>query len=363
MPGRPFVIAACWGCAVAATALAMPQTSPHVTWPDVLDQPRSWYGTAAARSVADAVLQFQRPDGGWPKNIDMTVPPAQRTARETESTIDNGATTTQIELLARVFAGTADARFRDAALRGLGYLLAAQYPNGGWPQVYPLKNDYSRHITFNDNAMVRVLRVLDDAAEGGDVWAFVDPATRGRAAEAVRKGVDVILASQIRVAGALTAWCAQHDEVTLAPRKARAYEHPSLSGQETVGIVRFLMTRDPSSRSPSGGAARPVVAAIEAAVAWLRRSALHGWRVERRTDPSMPNGWDRVMVRDPDAPPIWARFYEIGTNRPIFSGRDGVIRYRLEDIEHERRTGYAWLGDWPRALLDKEYPAWKARVD
>src|SRR5687767_7717768 len=56
-----------------------------------------------------------------------------------------------------------------------------------------------------------------------------------------------------------------------------------------------------------------------------------------------------------------ARFYELRTNRPIFSGRDGVIRYNLDEIEQERRDGYAWLGAWPRALVDEEYPAWKKR--
>jgi PelA/Pel-15E family pectate lyase len=68
-----------------------------------------------------------------------------------------------------------------------------------------------------------------------------------------------------------------------------------------------------------------------------------------------------VLIADPAAPPLWARFYEIGTNRPIYSGRDGVIRYRLDEIEYERRTGYAWVGDWPRTLVEREYPAWRAR--
>jgi PelA/Pel-15E family pectate lyase len=284
----------------------------------------------------------------------MTAPPPAGTAtRELKSTIENGATTTQLRLLARVFAAARDVRYSAAALRGVDYLLAAQYLNGGWPQIYPLESNYWRYITFNDDAMVRVLRVLDEAARGGDSWAFIDTARRNRADAAVAKGVDVILRSQIRVGGTLTAWCAQHDEITLEPRKARSYEHPSISGAEIVGIVRLLITRPPEQR---------VVSAIEAAVTWLRNAALHGWRVERRSDPLKPNGWDRVMVRDPAAPPVWARFYEIGTNRPLFSGRDGVIRYKLEEIEHERRTGDAWVGDWPRALIETEYPAWKARL-
>ena len=99
--------------------------------------------------------------------------------------------------------------------------------------------------------------------------------------------------------------------------------------------------------------------AIEAAVAWLKSVQIKGLRLEQRQDPSLPEGRDVVAVQDPAASPLWARFYEIGTNRPIFSGRDGVIRYSLAEIEHERRIGYAWLGTWPARLLDSEYPSWK----
>jgi hypothetical protein len=56
---------------------------------------------------------------------------------------------------------------------------------------------------------------------------------------------------------------------------------------------------------------------------------------------------------------MWARFYEIGTNRPIFCDRDGVPKSHLADIGHERRNGYSWLGYWPQSLLEKDYPAWK----
>ena len=58
----------------------------------------------------------------------------------------------------------------------------------------------------------------------------------------------------------------------------------------------------------------------------------------------------------------WARFYEIGTNRPIYSGRDGIVRYDVSQIEAERRNGYAWLGNWPARLIEVEYPRWRARL-
>jgi PelA/Pel-15E family pectate lyase len=87
---------------------------------------------------------------------------------------------------------------------------------------------------------------------------------------------------------------------------------------------------------------------------------MSGIRTERRPDSSGPTGYDVVVVQDPAAPPIWARFYEIGTNRPIYSGRDSVIKYSLAEIEIERRAGYSWLGDYASKLLKDEYPRWKA---
>ena len=222
----------------------------------------------------------------------------------------------------------------------------------GWPQFYPLRADYSRYITFNDHAMIGVMTLLDDMANGRAGLGFVDAERRKNAAAAVGRGTDITLRTQVRVGGRLTAWCAQHDEVTLEPRQARTYEHPSLSGFETVGIVRFLMARSETDMR--------IPPAIEAAVAWLDAVKLEGWRLDRRVDPALPGGFDRVMVRDPAALPLWARFYDIATNQPIFSGRDGVIRASLDQIEHERRVGYAWVGDWPRALLTTEYPAWLA---
>jgi PelA/Pel-15E family pectate lyase len=151
----------------------------------------------------------------------------------------------------------------------------------------------------------------------------------------------------------LTGWCQQHDVSTLAPAKARTYEHPSTSGRETVGIVRYLMSIEKPDKA--------TIAAIEGAVAWLEKVQIRGLRVERRPDPAGPGGSDVVVVDDPSAPALWARFYELGTDRPIFSGRDGVIKYKLAEIEIERRTGYSWLGPYAAGLLATDFPAWKKK--
>jgi PelA/Pel-15E family pectate lyase len=104
-----------------------------------------------------------------------------------------------------------------------------------------------------------------------------------------------------------------------------------------------------------------VAEVIEGAVAWFESVKLTGIRVVREKDDKSPKGTNRVVLKDPAAPPLWARFYEIGTNRPLYVDRDGVPKYNLADIGYERRNGYAWLGDWPQRLLKQDYPAWQKK--
>ncbi|HZS03628.1 MAG TPA: pectate lyase [Blastocatellia bacterium] len=362
-PNHPSIVAlflaAALACVMAPPADAVP--AGPLQWKEALRQKAEWYGSAEAIRVAENVLLYQREIGGWPKNIDMARPlnEAERAdvidqKEQNDSTIDNGATWTQMIYLARVFSATHTVRFRDAFIRGLDYLLKSQYANGGWPQYYPRLTGYYKHITYNDDAMIGVMTLLREVAHKEAAYAFVDEARRLNSGRAVQRGIDCILKTQVRVNGRLTVWCAQHDEVTLAPAPARAYEKVSLSGSESVGIVRFLMGIDtPSPRE---------IEAIESAVAWFGQARLTGIRLVEKPDPSWPKGYDRVVIRDPDAGPLWARFYEIGTNRPIFCGRDGVIKYSLAEIEYERRNGYRWYVGEPDELLRKDYPAWRERL-
>jgi len=325
-----------------------------VRWNEVNRQPAAWYATDEARTVAASILQYQTTEGGWPKNTDMTAPPSAEFLAETKydhraPTIDNKATTTQLEYLARAITARDEAALRAAFLKGFDYLLAAQYPNGGWPQYFPLIKGYYTHITYNDDAMVNVLELLRDAAAGTEPYAFVDADRRARAAAAVEQGTACILRTQVKQGGRLTAWCAQHDETTLAPAWARKFEPPSLSGNETVGLVRFLM-----------GVPKPspeIVAAIEGAVAWLQAVPVTGLRLDET--PGADGKKDRHAVADPAAPVLWARFYELETNRPVYMGRDSIARYDFNEIERERRTGYNYLGTWPATLLAKDYPKWR----
>lgn len=313
-----------------------------------------------ALRIADNMVLYQRSSGGWPKNIDMAKPLSDvekatilGQKKETDSTIDNGATYTQLSFLARVYTAQRQERHHESFLKGVDYLLKAQYPNGGWPQFYPDLRGYHKHITFNDGAMIGVMKLLRDVAHKKPIYSFVDEARRASAAKAVEKGIECILKTQVIVNGRRTAWGAQHDEVTLAAAPARTFEPASLSAGESVDIARFLMSiKDPSPA---------VVNAVESAVRWFEESELKGINWIEKADPSQPGGIDRVVAKDPNGS-TWARFYEIGSNRPIFAGRDGVIKYELAQIEHERRTNYNWYVDGPAKLLKRDYPAWRKRT-
>jgi PelA/Pel-15E family pectate lyase len=269
-----------------------------------------------------------------------------------DSTLDNSATRTQMRYLAMVYQATKIERFKDAFLKGLDYVLDAQYDNGGWPQRSN-PSGYSKYITFNDGTMIGVLDLLGEIAGKKPPYTFVDENRRRRAETAVPKGIECILKCQIVANGRKTAWCAQHDEKTFVPRKARSYELASISGAESVGIVRFLMSIDKPGPE--------IIEAVQGAVAWFDQAGLKGIRLIRKQDPSKPEGFDKVVVEDASAPPIWARFYDIETNKPIFCSRDGIPKATLAEISHERRNGYSWLGYYAKDLLAKDYPAWQKK--
>jgi len=330
-----------------------------ISWSRCLAQKSEFYAGDEAIRIADNVLLYQRNTGGWRQNIDMArvlsekdKAQLRKDKNKEDSTLDNGATHTQMRYLARVYDATRLERFKKAFPKAVDYLLRAQYPNGGWPQRYPNLRGYARYITFNDGAMIGAMTVLRDIAERKPGYTFVDESRRRKAEEAAQKGIECILKCQIIVDGKRTAWCQQHDEKTFEPRPARIYEKVSICGCESVGVVRFLMSIDNPTEE--------IIKAIQGAVAWFDRARLTGIRQVNKPDDSQ-RGYDKVVIKDVTAPPIWARFCQIGTNRPIFCGRDGKIKSSLAEIEHERRTGYAWYGYWPASLLTRDYPAWQKK--
>ena len=314
--------------------------------------------------IADNILLYQKTNGGWPKNYDMQAILSDdqkdsllRAKTELHTTFDNGSTYAQIAYLANAYSVTKKEAYQTAAARGLDYILAAQYPNGGWPQYYPLENNYSRYITFNDDAYIGIMEVLKDIVDGKPAYDFIEKDQRQKLINAFNRGIDCIVKMQINDTGKPTAWCQQHNEITLEPAWARKFEPPSICNGESSAIVLLLMR----IKNPS----QPIKDAIQYAVAWFNESKINDTKVLTVDAPEMVTAFtvskhDRVVVNSPGAPPVWTRYYELKTHRPLFCNRDSKVVYSLAEVERERRDGYAWYTYEPQKALNK-YEEWKKK--
>lgn len=327
-----------------------------------LDRPADWYGSPEARRVADNIVSFQTPAGGWGKNQNRSGPPrlqsqsyvpVEKLSPGSESdiqgkvewsyvgTIDNGATITEIRFLARVqthLPGPEGDTYRGAVLKGLRYLLAAQFPNGGWPQVFPLQGGYHDALTYNDGAITGVAALMVDTAGRKGDFAFVPPALAIECDEAAMRAREVILATQVVAGGRGTIWAQQYDALTLIPAGARNFEPAALSTHESVGLLLFLMKQRP--KTPK------MTTAIDSGVAWLREHALKDVEWLR-----LPEG---RLITKPGAEPIWPRFYDLRTFTPIFGDRDRTIHDNVAELSLERRNGYSWFTTSPAKLFPKQ---------
>jgi len=356
-----------------------------------------FYKSEEARHIGDVILSFQTAAGGWSKNLDMSGSARLRGQSYATAnlapvgsgpgdfdqaadekwhyvgTLDNDATNTELHFLAELSAalpGHEGDAYRAAARRGIKYLLQAQFPNGGWPQVWPLEGGYHDAITFNDDAVTESAEVLTLAARGEraaagkeagaadsqqpmEDYSFVPTALRVKAKAAVTKALQCILATQVRVPAAddkgtvLTVWAQQHDPLTLAPVAARNFEPEALSSGESASVMEYLM----SLNHPSPA----VVRSVDAAATWFEAHKIMGyeWSGGRNT----PGG--RKLTASPGAGPLWARYSSLTTGKPIFGDRDKTIHDDVMDLTLERRNGYAWYGNGPEKTL-QAYAAWKA---
>lgn len=337
-----------------------------------LNRDAAWYGSPEARHIADVIVSFQIPSGGWGKNMNMAGEPRQpgesyvpNNSNRLPSpgdldaprdpswhyvgTIDNDATVTEMRFLAKVQASAPQAegqRYRASFIRGVRYLLSAQYPNGGWPQVWPLEGGYHDAITFNDDALYNATVLLRDVSQGEAGVGFVPQSLREQAAGAVERSLHCILAAQVVLRGRKTVWPQQSDMLTLQPVAARNYEPAALSSEESAHLLEYLMSLPHPSRE--------VQDAVTAGIDWLRQHAISNEAVVGGR--GTPEG--RHLVEQQGAGPIWARYYSLESEKPVFGDRDKTIHDNMNEISLERRNGYAWFNREPQAAIE-HYEEWK----
>ncbi len=259
----------------------------------------------AAREVGLALAWAQRPAGGWNHQSDMSrvVLDASTIGRVgTDCTFDDNISQGALTFLIHLDEEVDTPWLTESVQLGLAHLEKAQYPNGGWPQWYPLIGSYHDHATYNDGAINDCIRTALLS------WNTYH---KPKYLELAKRGGDFIVLSQGKPPQ--EGWAQQCDK-ELRPAWARAFEPPGYSSQSTARNIQtlidlYLETGEEKYLKP-----------IPAALSWLDRSKLSDG--------------------------VWARLYEVGTNRPIYGDHDRKIHYTLEEISAERQKGYSWRGGY-----------------
>lgn len=316
----------------------------------------AWYAGSEAKQLADAILSYQTPTGGWSKhtgyNKGQRQPGMQWTSQNEPgqpahyvATFDNGSTTSELDFLANVWLATKREDCKAGFIKGLDFIFAAQYPNGGWPQVYPLEGGYHDNITFNDDAMTHILELLYAIKSNDPGYAFLDESQRQKAASAFEAGIRCVLQMQIIQDGKKTVWCGQHDALTLQPASARKMEPATLSGLESAHVLKFLMTiTNPTTE---------IVAAIESGLAWLDVAKIIG------VGKTNLNG-KTVYVSDPASAEVyWSRFYNLTNSKPVFPGRDGILYDSFAAMSAQNRLGYDFYTTLPGSIVTNGQKKWR----
>jgi PelA/Pel-15E family pectate lyase len=323
------------------------------------------YKKTQIKKIADNILLFQKTNGGWPKNYDMLAVLTNKQKQiilkskydTTVTTFDNEATHSHVDYLAKAYTVTKDSRYREGCLKGIEFILSAQYSNGGWPQYFPDSTGYRKYITFNDNAMTGIMNVFLNIIQKNPAWAFIETSLKEKIHTAFNKGIQCILNCQIIENGSPNVWCQQHDNITFQPRDARKFEPAAICNSESSDIVMLLM----NINNPG----KDVIIAIQNAVKWFDQSKILGTRVKVINAPYIKYYYhstskDKIIIKDTKAPPIWTRYYDLGSHRPLFCNRDSKPVYSFSEVDRERRTGYRWYVYDPQKIIDK-YPGWQKK--
>lgn len=252
---------------------------------------------AYARKVANALIYGQHPLGGWHYLIDFDKKGLEGWYKDTAShfiigweeyrhyygncTYDDNVTQGATQYLMRLYATTLEPAYLAPLRKALEFMLISQYPNGGWPQRYPLRYefahdgypDYTSYYTLNDGAMNDIIDVLIEAYELlGDE----------RYLEAAKRGCDFFMIVQGPEGHA--GWTDQFD-MNLQPTRGRTHEPASFQVRYTRSTIQqlekmFLYTGD-----------RRYLRPIPMALDWIESSVLE---IDSRGRPKFAKWYDPV---------------------------------------------------------------------
>lgn len=302
-----------------AVGMALLEAYERTRIPELLD---------GAREAGHCLVQGQLRSGGWTYSIRFDpgarerfayLADASRSGGANASTLDDDTTQAAVRLLLRL---DRTLRGRDRSIResldaALNALTSVQYPNGAypqtfsgppepslhpiipatipptWPRAFP-NRPYGHFYTINDNLMETMIATLLEAA---------DLRRNRRCREAAVRAGEFLLLAQLPEPQ--PAWAQQYS-FDMHPAWARRFEPPAVTGGESHSAMRALLMLAQATGD------RRFLEPIPRAIAYLRRSRLPDGRL--------------------------ARFYELGTNRPLYFTRS----YELTCDDSDMPTHYSF---------------------
>lgn len=291
---------------------------------------KGWLWTAepvfydAMLEVADGLIRGQLESGGWGPNIefDPLLRPRyayrvdQRTdfsKRFNRTTFDDNKSQASLEFLMYLdqVLEFKEARIHEAATYALRSFTQAQFQNGAWPQQYtefpeetaaPSQRarfpkswsrtyetiSYTQFYTLNDNTLSDLIQLMLTAYDiyGAEEWL-----------DSARRGGDFLVLAQLPEPQ--PGWAQQYNR-EMEPAWARKFEPPAITGLESQGVMEMLMTLYDRTGDEK------YLAPIERALAYYRSILLDDGQL--------------------------ARFYEIGTDRPLYFNRQYELTYTDDDL-------------------------------
>lgn len=295
----------------------------------------------AAREAAESLVYGQLRSGGWTQTIHFAKANRMGQYRNgkggnwNNSSLDDGQTQAALVCLLRVDQALKfqNASIHEAVQYGLDALLAAQFPNGAFPQVWsqPAAMQPIRTAKFPDYDWKTEGRVknywdyytLNDGLAGSVLDALIEAhaVTRDRRYQAAAAKLGEFLLAA-RMPDPQPGWCQQYS-YEMVPIWARKFEPPAISGWESqdamdtlIRIARF--TGEAKYLEP-----------IPRSLAYFRMSLLPDGRV--------------------------ARFYELKTNKPLYMDS----AYRLTYDDSAAPDHYGWKQPARFDAIEKRYEAAK----
>ncbi len=254
-----------------------------------------------AKEAAYALIQGQNKYGGWDHTIDFNHLESDHVS------FDDNQTQAAVSFLIAIDQVTNDSIISKATQRAIEMMITTQLPNGGWPHYYPAQGNYHDYATFNDGGINDCIRVMIEAFK-----AYKDNPEIEKSLRRVARFLNI---SQLPPPQ--PGWAQQYNEY-LQPAWARTFEPPAICPAVSVKnifsiIDLYLVLHDARILEP-----------IPDAIRYLREI-------------KMENG-------------KWARFVELGTNKPLYYDRQRIRVDKLDDLHPERRKGYAYEIDIENAL-------------